>query len=186
MERPVFVGYAAVTSDEVPYIARNENHFCDWTSAEDKHRLRFDLQYTDAVVVGHTTYRVSQSVLLKHRCIVFVEREVATPHCNNAQVTCYAPGDDPVTFVQYCHNEGLGRVAVLGGSWVYTWFLEHDLLDILYITVEPVCFEEPGIPLVRNGITLDDVMDLKERYPLNDRGTYLERYEKYHARTPRS
>lgn len=174
--KPAFIGYAAVTQDEPPLIARNSYELVNWTSPEDKQQLRAGMRGADVLIIGSNTYTASQDVLAPYRCIVFKETEQQI-HRINGNAVCFNPGNTPERLVPYCQEQGYCRVAVLGGSHVYAWFVKHELLDEFYITIEPVTFGD-GIPLLHGDVSLEDHMSLQERRHLNGNGAWLEIYVK--------
>ena len=66
-------------------------------------------------------------------------------------------------------------VAVLGGTKTYTWFLENDLLDELYITIEPIVFGR-GLPLFESSEDINVQLKLESTKQLNEKGTLLLHY----------
>ena len=54
-------------------IAKNKNHFTDWTSKEDKDFLHSIFDKSDVIIVGNNTYKTSIKPLSKRNCIVFTK-----------------------------------------------------------------------------------------------------------------
>jgi len=66
---------------------------------------------------------------------------------------------------------------LLGGSRVYTEFLRANLVDEIYLTIEPINHGS-GIPLIVSGKKLVDIVDLPspELTDMNNTGTKLLHY----------
>src|SRR3989344_3206281 len=64
---------------------------------------------------------------------------------------------------------------VLGGTKTYSWFLENDLLDELYLTIEPITFGR-GLPLFDTSKALETRFKLESSKQLNERGAVLLHY----------
>lgn len=169
------IAFAAVTKDG--YIARHSKELSDWTSKQDKKHLYDKLEEMKAVVVvGKNTYDVSKLALSSYKCIVF-KGSVPYAHRVSDRVAYFNPKTGPDDFIRYCYDHGYRNIAVLGGSHVYTWFLEYGLIDEFYLTTEPCYFYE-GIPLLQRGLQLQDTMELQGGQILNAEGAYLEHYVK--------
>jgi dihydrofolate reductase len=136
-----FKALAAMTLDG--RIARHQGEFTNWTSAEDKVHLHRELDASDAIIVGNTTFEAAHTPLSARRCIVLTRQVADTKQVNERLVYLNPENVDPVT---YCQEKGYRVVAVLGGTETYTYFFNRDLIDELYLTIEPVTFGE-GLPL---------------------------------------
>jgi dihydrofolate reductase len=165
------IAIAAVTIDGK--IARNANHPSDWTSPEDKAAFRKSLVEIDAIIIGHTTYRLHESRLVNRRCIVFT-RSVVDQERKNENLLFYNP-QGPTSIRQVI--QPYYSVAVLGGTQVYSYFLEHELIDEIYLTIEPIIFGE-GLNLFQTKISLDTKYQLTSIERLNSQGTMLLRYKR--------
>lgn len=101
------------------------------------------LSKCDVVIVGNHTYKTAKEPLSKRNCIVLT-RKVRKPKRAAPNLLFINPGytnlKRMITALKY------KRAAILGGAQVYTYCLEHDMMDELYLTVEPVIFGG-GIPL---------------------------------------
>lgn len=172
------IAIAAVTIDGK--IALDTSHFSDWTSKEDKDFLHEMLAAVDVIVVGNNTYKTAVEPLSKRNCIVFTTSVRTSEHMGDMLTYCNPSSSDCVALLQK-----YGTVAVLGGTKTYTWFLENDLLDELYVTVEPVVFGR-GLNLFESSKNIDAHFKLESTKLLNDTGTILLHYKTLEdARVPR-
>ncbi|OGG51542.1 hypothetical protein A2704_00795 [Candidatus Kaiserbacteria bacterium RIFCSPHIGHO2_01_FULL_54_36b] len=162
------IAIAAVTIDGK--IALDAGHFSDWTSPEDKDFLHEMLDRSDVVVVGNNTYKTALEPLSKRNCIVFTASVRTSEHKSNVLTYCNPASSDCIPLI-----EKYEKVAVLGGTQTYTYFLENDLLDELYITVEPVIFGR-GLNLFQSTEDVLAKFRLESMRPLNEKGTLLLHY----------
>ena len=139
--KPKIVAIAAITIDGK--IARNQGHFTDWTSPEDKTFLRGFLNTCDAIVVGNNTYKTAEAPLSKRNCIVFTHDVESTRQARENLLLCN-PANASIETVL----EPYRIVALLGGTQTYSYFLHRNLIDELYLTIEPVVFGD-GLPLFK-------------------------------------
>ena len=128
--KPNISAIVAITIDGK--IARHAGHFTDWTSPEDKTFLRSLLDKSDAVVIGNNTYKTAEGPLSKRNCIVF-SRAVCDMERRRDNLAYYnADGPSPIETIL----EPYRTVALLGGTQVYSYFLERNLIDDLYLTID--------------------------------------------------
>lgn len=162
------IAIAAVTIDGK--IALDAGHFSDWTSLEDKDFLHEMLDKSDVVVVGNNTYKTAIGPLSKRNCIVFTASVRTSEHKSDMLTYCNPASSDCIPLL-----EKYRTVAVLGGTQTYTYFLENDLLDELYITVEPVVFGR-GLNLFESTKDVLAKFRLESKKSLNEKGTLLLHY----------
>lgn len=162
------IAIAAVTIDGK--IALDSSHFSDWTSPEDKDFLHEMLNTSNVVVVGNNTYKTAIEPLSKRNCIVFTTSVRTSERKSDTLAYCNPASSDCVALLQKYET-----IAVLGGTKTYTWFLENDLLDELYITIEPIVFGR-GLNLFGTATNLNTHFRLESTKPLNEKGTVLLHY----------
>jgi dihydrofolate reductase len=164
------IAIAAVTIDGK--IALDANHFSDWTSPEDKVFMRALLDKSDVVVVGNNTYKTAIEPLSKRNCIVLTA-SVATTEKKSDNLLFWNPATTPFEAVAGQYK----TVAILGGAKTYSYFLENDLMDELYLTIEPIIFGR-GIDLFAPIGEKMSRFELLSMEKLNEIGSVLLHYEK--------
>lgn len=127
------IAVAAATIDRK--IALSNCHYTDWTSAEDKKFLCMFLDKSDVIVVGNNTYKIAKKPLLKRNCIVFTRSIFGIKRCGDNLLFCN-PNNANIRDILSDYK----IAAVLGGAQIYTYFLENNLLDEIYLTIEPLVF----------------------------------------------
>lgn len=168
-----FIAVAAMTLDGK--IAKSKDHLStDWTSEEDKIFFRKFLAECDAVLVGKNTYETAKGPLSKRNCIVL--SRTADQLARESERLIFI-NTDKTDLKKYIASRGYQKIAILGGSQVYTYCLENGLMDELYLTVEPVVFGT-GIDLFASQKSLDKTFQLVSMEKLNEQGTLLLHYIK--------
>jgi dihydrofolate reductase len=118
-------GKIATTADAPP----NQEKYGGWTSAEDKKLFKEQVSLCHAVVMGHKTWQISPH-MAKPTWVVSANKTVI-PNVNGI----LAP-------TRQCLENWLasmdGRVLLCGGAKTYSLFLQHDLVDEMVLTLEPV------------------------------------------------
>lgn len=177
MQNRKYTAIVAVTIDGK--IARHGDGGSDWTSLEDKAFMRAKLQEMDVVVVGRTTYQQYQKPLSKRNCVVFT-RSVSKSKKESENLTYFNP---QVAKIENLINENkYQNICVLGGSQIYSYFLENKLLSELFITVEPIIFGN-GIPLFNTEVA-NQMWSLVEIKKMNETGSVLLHYKNKNTNEP--
>jgi dihydrofolate reductase len=170
-KKPNITAIAAVTIDGK--IARNARQSPDWTSPEDKTYFQSMLDKSDVYVVGNNTYKTAEEPLSKRNCIIFT-RSVQDTERRGANLLFYnAAGTTSIESLL----EPYRSVALLGGAQVYSYFLERDLIDELYLTIEPIVFGN-GINLFQHEGESTTRLRLASMRQLNEQGTLLLHYQR--------
>lgn len=118
----------------------------DWTSKEDTQFFVSKTKEIGTVVMGKTTWLTFGRALKGRRLIVL---------CRDPEAQAPVEGVEFVKegaeeLVARLASEGVSGLALCGGATVYSQFLQAELVDELYLTVEPALFGE-GIPLFTGG-----------------------------------
>jgi dihydrofolate reductase len=167
---PTVVAIAAMTIDGK--IAQHSNQFSDWTSPEDKDILHRHLDESDVVVVGHNTFRTAVAPLSKRNCIVMTRSVVATERRNDNLLFWNPEGISALTVL-----DGYRKVALLGGTQAYTYFLECNLIDEIVLTIEPLIFGN-GLNLFERSGDVAAMFRMVSMKQLNERGSIVLHYER--------
>jgi dihydrofolate reductase len=169
VEKTKIIAVAATTLDG--RIAAYPGHFSDWTSLEDKDLLHGILDQSDLVVVGHNTYKTAIGPLAKRNCLVF-SRSLQGIEQRNEKLTFCNP--EKINMHQLLNK--YKNVVVLGGTQIYTYFLEKDWLQEIYLTIEPLVFGN-GLPLFESKKWALRRFALLEVRKLNNSGSVLLHYK---------
>ena len=172
MNKPKYIAIAAITIDGK--IAKGTDHFSNWTSKEDKIFMRALLSKSDVVIVGNNTYKTAIKPLSKRNCIVFTS-SVNKPVQKSEKLMFLNPNKaDIKKIIKYRKYK---KIALLGGAQTYSYFLEKNLLDELYLTIEPIAFGG-GVSLFSN----KQLGDFKFKFiwlkKLNKKGSVLIKYSR--------
>lgn len=189
-----FIAIAAITIDGK--IAKGPDHFSNWTSKEDKVFMRALLDKCDVVIVGNSTYKTAIKPLSKRNCIVFSKSAGHPPAIALGSSQWRAGRISESANLLYVNPRrtnvkklikklGYKKIALLGGAQTYSYFLENNLLDELYLTIEPVIFGA-GINLFSEILTFSKDRSNKSKRlkliyikKLNKQGSLLLKYRKY-------
>ncbi|GAC1386847.1 MAG: dihydrofolate reductase [Candidatus Saccharimonadales bacterium] len=148
---------AALTADG--FIAEHSDHPADWTSREDK-QLFVDLtKQAGVMVMGSRTFATIGRALPDRQTIVY------TNHPESITVPGVQTTDlPPKQLLDQIQGTSANAVAICGGSSIYRQFLGADVVDELFLTIEPVLFGQ-GVTLVDQALEIK--LSLMESRPLN-------------------
>lgn len=135
MIKPKYIAIAAVTLDGK--IAKTKHHMSDWTSQEDKLFMHALLDRSDVVIVGNNTYKTAIKLLSKRNCIVFSKSENRKIGKSDRLLYCNPQRTNVDKLIKKLKYK---KIAILGGAQTYSYCLKNNLLDELYLTIEPIVF----------------------------------------------
>lgn len=147
---------AALTADG--FIAKHANHAASWTSREDKHFFAELTKRAGVVIMGSTTYKTIGKPLKDRLNIVYSRQDRDYP---GVEVTKQKPDE----LLKNLEQRGYKEAAIIGGSSIYTMFMEADLVDKFYLTVEPLIFGQ-GVNLfnkeLEKSLKLESVKEISK------------------------
>lgn len=153
-------------------IATHSKHFSNWTSTEDKDFLHSTLDKCDVIIVGNNTYKIARKPLSKRNCIVLTSSVNTT--CKKSKNLVYCnPNNTKLLDLISTYK----LVAVLGGTQAYTYCLENNLLDELFVTIEPLVFGR-GLNIFHSEKIKTIFFQLISIKKLNNSGSLLLHYKK--------
>lgn len=150
-----------------------------WASLEDRQVMIDKLNQADLIVVGHQTYKLAKARLKNKKCLIFrsqgYEKIEALPKNPNH----YYITPQYLDIDLYCKENKFKNICLFGGRSVYQYFIEKNLVDTLFLTLEPV--------ILGRGISLLEIDSLGPAFPrfelhsskqLNKQGTLFLHYTK--------
>ena len=157
----------------------NDGRVYKWTSEEDKKRLRGMTATASLIVMGSSTYDAFKQYLKLSpttlRIVMTSKPEKYRDEVVAGQLEF--SNQTPEELVETYQKKGHKELLLLGGSKVYSSFLEAKLINELLLTVEPLLFGN-GKPLVEGSETTS--LKLISCKQLNEKGTLLLRYTVLH------
>ena len=160
---------AAVTLDGK--IARNTHHFVNWSSREDKKLFFATSRQAGVIIVGNNTFKTLPSPLPGRLHIVLTTTlEGKVNISGSVEYTDRTPPE----IVADLEARGYTEAVLTGGAQINALFLQHGLVDEIWLTVEPLIFGA-GIDLIR-GLEFDLRAKLIHIEKLNEDGTVHLRY----------
>jgi dihydrofolate reductase len=160
---------AAMTIDGK--LARNSAHFVDWTSKEDKRIFSSTTRHGGVVILGNNTYKTLPAPLPGRLHIVLTYNPTGKESVpGEVEYTA----DTPERIVAGLEARGYTEAVLGGGSQANALFLQSNLVDEIWLTIEPIVFGL-GVDLL-HGIQFDLQATLIHMERLNESGAVHLRY----------
>ena len=159
-------------------ITRGNKEGSDWTSREDHQWFQKKLDDFDVLVMGRKTFEVIKRPLKPRNRIVFTQTQLfccSQEHQHNRCTTAFFGGAGKLR--KLLASQNWTRIAIVGGTSIYDWFLKRGLVDELYLTFEPVIFGKGKLFSARFSKS-PRVFRLASMKKLNREGTLLLHYKK--------
>ncbi|NUM25308.1 MAG: dihydrofolate reductase family protein [Candidatus Buchananbacteria bacterium] len=176
MNKPRYQAVVVVTIDGK--IAKHANHNVNWSSPEDKRFLHQKIKESDVIIIGRKTFEVAKKALTKKEFItrnyIVLTRSVKNSRRLDGQTLLVNPSK--VDINQMIIDLGCTKVCILGGTKTYGLMLRMNLIDDLFITIEPMVFGSGQGIFDFVGTTRRFI--LKSIKSLNKEGTILLHYQK--------
>jgi len=172
MDKPLYYIVVACTIDG--FIARFPGQIStDWTSEEDKKHLHKMEEEADVLLLASKSYELVKERLSEFNSIVLT-RKVDGIKKENELLTYINPEKADVD--AFVREKAYKKVCVLGGRVAYNFVLEKDLLNEIYLTIEPVVFGE-GVGFFNKKVD-EKRFELVSAEKLNEKGSLLLHYKR--------
>nr|AIA15780.1 RibD C-terminal domain protein [uncultured bacterium] len=135
MDTPRIILLAAITADGK--MARNTAHLSDWTSPEDKRVFVAESRRAGVIILGNNTYKTLPRPLPGRLHIVLTS---STADKTDIPGVVEYTSATPAEIAASLGSRGYTSAVLAGGAQINTLFLAHDMVDEIWLTVEPLIF----------------------------------------------
>lgn len=148
-----------------------------WSSKEDQKHFFLLIKKNNLIVMGRETYEASKKVIkLEEKKIrIVLTKEPEKYFKQTVQKQLEFSNESPKNLIERMSKQGYKKILLVGGGTVNGLFLKQDLVDELYLTIEPKIFGK-GKNIV-SGQLLNTKMQLVSVKKLNRTGTILLKYK---------
>lgn len=148
-------------------IAKNKDHFANWTSKEDKQVFIQTSKDFGMIMMGYNTFKTFPKPLKDRLNVVFSENTE-----ENIDGVKWVKGE-PEKVLEELEKMGFKKALLGGGTGLNTLFLQKKLINEIILTVEPKIFGS-GLSLFNDDFDIN--LELLELKKIND-NSYLVRYK---------
>lgn len=157
------------------FLGRDSQHSSvEWRSKEDGRFFMEKTREAGAVVMGSTTFFTMRKPMPGRKHYILTSSPEKFSDYDQNQVTALSA--NPQEVVARAKTDGFEKLAICGGSNVYAQFVENNLVDKFYLTIEPVFFGD-GVRLFDR--ELGKSLELIEVHHLSSQTVVLE-YQNHH------
>jgi len=139
-------------------IARDSEHFPNWTSKEDKMMFKEVTRAAGVLIMGSKTYDAIGKPLPGRMNVVLTRNKQRISELENLVFTDRKPGE----LLADLEKEGFTEVILAGGSTINTLFAKENLIDEIQVTYTPIIFGQ-GLSLFADRLSMDlELIDFKQ------------------------
>jgi len=155
----------------------NESNIYTWTSPEDQKYFFSLINEHNVIVMGGKTYEAvhSRIKLEEKKLRIILTRRPEKYNSQTVEGQLEFSGETPRQLVKRLTSIGYKEILLVGGSIINGLFLKQNLVDELYLTIEPKLFGS-GKNIIE-GQLLNKSLRLISVKKLNKVGTLLLKYK---------
>ena len=131
-------------------IARDSEHFPNWTSKEDKMMFKEVTRSAGVLIMGSKTYDAIGKPLPDRMNVVLTRKKERISQQQNLVFTDRKPGE----LLADLEKEGYTEVILAGGSTINSLFAKENLIDEIQVTYTPKIFGQ-GLSLFTDRLSMD-------------------------------
>ncbi len=149
-------------------------HVREWTSKEDQYY--FDEVWADScvIVMGSNTFEAELFKAKPNTHLIIMTRNPAKYKAREVAGQLEFTDKSPAQLVDQYAKKGLEQMIVVGGAHIATSFLKAELIDELWLTIEPKIFGTGGNFVIHENLDINLKLISVEK--ANERGTLLTKY----------
>jgi dihydrofolate reductase len=151
-----------------------EPHVSSWSSHQDQDYYKNVLNESRLIVMGSNTFNADTfKPSLNHQFIILTRHHDKYKSLEVAGQLEFT-NESPLEINARFKNKGDKQMLVVGGPHVATSFLKEQLIDELWLTIEPKIFGTGGN--FATGVNLDITLRLLHFEKVNEQGTLITKY----------
>ena len=155
----------------------NNKNIYSWSSIEDQKHFFSLIKKNNLIVMGRATYKASKPVikLEKGKLRIILTRNPKKYSDQVVKDQLEFTNESPNKLLKRLSTLGYKKILIVGGSTINGLFLKQNLVDELYLTIEPKIFGSGKN--IAEGQLLDKCLQLISIKKLNKAGTLLLKYK---------
>lgn len=148
-----------------------------WSSVEDKKHFFSLIKKNNLIVMGRSTYIASRPIikLEQKKLRIVLTRNPQKYESQSVRGQLEFTDETPADLVSRLSRRGYKKMLLVGGAIVNGLFLKYNLVNELYLTIEPKIFGSGKN--ITEGQLLDKSLKLISVKKINKIGTLLLKYE---------
>jgi dihydrofolate reductase len=151
-----------------------EPHVSSWSSHQDQDYYKEIWNESGLIVMGSGTFDAETFLPSPNHLLVVMTRNPSKYKYAELPGQIEFTNESPAELTQRLTSKGHQQMLVVGGPHVATSFLKEDLIDELWLTIEPRIFGTGGN--FATDIKLDIQLSLLHCERVNEQGTLITKY----------
>jgi dihydrofolate reductase len=150
-------------------------HVMSWSSKEDQQYFLKLWREEKVIILGSATYDIEPITPPKNNRLIIVTSHPDSYKDKEVTGHLEFTNESPAALAERLEHEGYDRIMLAGGPHLATSFLKENLVDELWLTLEPKIFGSGGNFVVDS--KLDIHLEMKSFEKVNEQGTLIVKYE---------
>lgn len=131
-------------------IARDTNHFPDWTGKADKQMFKMMTMDAGVIIMGSKTFDTIGKPLPDRLNVVMTRHPERYKPCPNLMVTTAGPA----ALLAELSGQGYLKAVLAGGATINSLFARDKLIDEIVLTITPALFGQ-GLSMFSESLSAD-------------------------------
>ena len=149
-------------------------HVGDWTSIQDREYYKQIWKDAQLIVMGSNTYMQEKFSSSPQHLLLVMTKHTSKYKQYEVPGQIEFTDDNPKELVEQFQKKGFETMIVSGGGHVATSFFEKQLIDEVWLTIEPKIFGTGGNFVIEQKMDIDLKMISCEK--VNEQGTLITKY----------
>ncbi|MEO7264407.1 MAG: dihydrofolate reductase [Ferruginibacter sp.] len=149
-------------------------HVKKWSSEEDQHYFKKVWDDSSLTVMGSSTFNAEPIKPSSTHHFIVMTRTPAKYKAHEVIGQLEFTNQSPAQLVGHYEKEGLKQMLIVGGAHLATSFFKAQLIDELWLTLEPKIFGTGGNLVINENLDID--LQLISVEKVNKRGTLITKY----------
>lgn len=163
-----------VTSLDGKITHWDEDKVEGWSSKEDQEYFKKIWDKAELTILGSGTYNATPMYPTATQHLVVMTRTPTKYKDDEVANRLEFTDQSPAEIVAHYEKKGLEEMLIAGGAHVATAFLKAELIDEIWLTVEPKIFGSGSNFVAEEALEVD--LQLLSFDKVNDRGTLITKY----------
>ncbi len=149
-------------------------HVRDWSSIQDQEYYKQIWKDAQLIVMGSNTFMAEKFSPSSQHLLLVMTKHISKYKEYEVAGQIKFTGDDPKDLVLKFQKKDFEAMIVVGGAHVATSFFEEQLIDELWLTIEPKILGTGGSFVIEQKLDIDLKMISCEK--VNEQGTLIAKY----------
>lgn len=146
-----------------------------WTSQEDQHYFTELWKKSNLIVMGSNTFNADPIKTTSNQLLVVLTKHPEDYKKQEVPGQVEFTNESPLELVLGFESKGYEQMTVVGGAHVATSFLNDQLIDEIWLTIEPKIFGSGGNLVIEEKIDIS--LQLLSFEKINQEGTLITKYK---------